>query len=807
MIKLKLVLVILLLATQTMIVGKISYDERMTLIQLYEYTNGDSWKNTIDNNKKWKDGDGNFLAHGSEKDWYGIIVDNNNEEVIGIDLHDNDLTGSLPTIELGLLKNLEKLDLSNNNLIGEINDSIIKTAIPSRGSGERNLNLDGNKLFAKGAAVVPWLQSRDPGWERKQFGPSHDALFTLPNLGLWLKNTQKNELIHIEKDSPLFLTNGDIDGNGVDDILGLWTTYQENGGPDRKGLWIKFTGGTWFVTDRLKSPLIALTCGDLNGDGRDDIIGSWDAGIHWRDSKKYEWHEIENLPVSITTPPKLIAAGDFHGTGQDDLVCAWDNHGVWIYYVEDNRWSQIYTNHITALTTGFINSDHYCDVVISEPGRVFYIRPNSSIIQHTLANSEAAHIAAGDINGQGQDDLLYVGNSQNGVFVRYSETGNWSQLSEKAGNHLVSGKFGSIRLDGWHQTYGYEPSDEDFGDYSNFFNACKTHDQDPEQGFIFTGITYINGPRFFNVKINSHGVWQWNMPYDLDNDLAYDEGYSISPFTFGDDDKGYIIGDITEKECKDGCILLKIDMDGKLIWKKCITNEFNVPFAVTSVFQSHDGGFIAAGWSSGGAVISKTSKEGDIVHGWGGVFDESEFSGIREMKPILNSSNAIVGYILVGFNGDDNNGPCDICVCKVDLNGDVDWFRRYDDGDIDGPDAVEYISEAYSVEQTSYGFIVAGYKELPSNTGVHRDLWILKINNDGTIQDDYLLGVPELNEENPIIEKKSSNEYVLSGSSTKVIQSDSRLTQNLFVYKIDDNVTVLAYDIYNGGNCDGPCVT
>jgi hypothetical protein len=90
--------------------------ERAALIALYNSTIGDNW----DDNSGWKgnkDESDGFSQIGSEGTWYGITV--SDDHVIVIDLHDNQLSGSIPP-KLVNLSNLEVLSLGENRLSGSI---------------------------------------------------------------------------------------------------------------------------------------------------------------------------------------------------------------------------------------------------------------------------------------------------------------------------------------------------------------------------------------------------------------------------------------------------------------------------------------------------------------------------------------------------------------------------------------------------------------------------------------------------------------------------------------------------------------
>lgn len=85
----------------------ISFAERTALINIYNSTSGDQWSQKWDLDK-------------DPKNWYGVQIKNGN--VTEINLRGNALKGNFPTIS-GFSK-IQKLDLSSNQLSGEISPSV-----------------------------------------------------------------------------------------------------------------------------------------------------------------------------------------------------------------------------------------------------------------------------------------------------------------------------------------------------------------------------------------------------------------------------------------------------------------------------------------------------------------------------------------------------------------------------------------------------------------------------------------------------------------------------------------------------------
>jgi hypothetical protein len=130
------------------------------------------------------------------------------------------------------------------------------------------------------------------------------------------------------------VTAGDIDGDGIDDLIGTWS----------RGLWVRYgSTGSWI---QICTPIPShIAAGDMNGDGRDDVLGTWPSGVYYMDSASESWHQMSISPAS------LVAAGDLDSDGIADLVGVWST-GLWVKNSTTSSWEKITSNLPTDIDTG-----------------------------------------------------------------------------------------------------------------------------------------------------------------------------------------------------------------------------------------------------------------------------------------------------------------------------------------------------------------------------------------------------------------------------------------------------------------------
>jgi hypothetical protein len=199
----------------------------------------------------------------------------------------------------------------------------------------------------------------------------------------------------------------------------------------------------------------------------------------------------------------------------------------------------------------------------------------------------------------------------------------------------------------------------------------------------------------------------------------FDNGY----FAQQTNDGGFIIAGSTNSVGAGGydVLLVKTDANGNVLWAR--TYGGTSDDEARSVQQTSDGGFIVAGRTysfgagSGDALLIKTDASGNVswARTFGGSGNLEEFFFAREVSG---------GFIAVGQARSFGAGLEDFFVVRTDFSGNVLWARTY------GGNNSDY---AYSALQTSDGgFIIAGYTY--SFGAGSADVLIIKTNSSGVVQ-------------------------------------------------------------------------
>ncbi|MCI4671130.1 MAG: caspase family protein [Bacteroidia bacterium] len=254
----------------------------------------------------------------------------------------------------------------------------------------------------------------------------------------------------------------------------------------------------------------------------------------------------------------------------------------------------------------------------------------------------------------------------------------------------------------WEHTFGWEGSDE-----------IKALIQTNDGGFALCGVTDSKGDGQGDVwllRLNAVGDLLW--------DKAYGGKYNEKGLSIVEDqnDALVICGYGNYPESKSDMLVLKVDRNGKGIWKK-ILREKGVGVA-ECLTNTSDGGVLIAG--------RKESKNGNGLDGtilslsasggvrWEKNFGDSRLEGFVDLQPVSG------GFVLIGQK-ERRQSRRDLWLMKVSESGDLIWERNPIASNKDWAHGVAVSRDG--------GLILAGGTKSYGNGG--SDMLIMKTNRRG----------------------------------------------------------------------------
>jgi len=283
----------------------------------------------------------------------------------------------------------------------------------------------------------------------------------------------------------------------------------------------------------------------------------------------------------------------------------------------------------------------------------------------------------------------------------------------------------------------------------------------------------------YDIGAWEHAISTFVTTYNIPNDLQPHDIHQLS-------DGGFILGGTNYKPGGTGTdhAVTRLDSTGGILWNRYFGG--NIGDYGWYVTQVSDGGFVMTGQTSSfgsGSVdmyVTKLDSSGNLV--WDKAIGTSDQEYSYGVKEAYNGSMSPDGYAVLGYKGSPTTSTPDFQLVRLNTDGTIRWQRYYDSGDRD---------LAYAMDVTTDGgFIIAG-QSLISPTIY--SVWVIKLNNTGTVLWQKTLGTVTNEETVRSIEQISGGGYILAG---KTLETDS--TGDIWVVRLDSTGGIVWQKSFGG---------
>ncbi|MEO0136911.1 MAG: T9SS type A sorting domain-containing protein [candidate division WOR-3 bacterium] len=333
----------------------------------------------------------------------------------------------------------------------------------------------------------------------------------------------------------------------------------------------------------------------------------------------------------------------------------------------------------------------------------------------------------------------------------------------------------------WTKTYG--------GNYDDAgYQVIQTSDGD----YVIVGKKNNYGTTYDDVwllKVNSNGDTLWTKAYGGPHN---DYGRSIQQTSDG----GYIIAGGT---CSFGqgtptywnIYLIKTDNQGDTTWTKVYGEDGFVDDIAYSVIQTTDGGYLICGCTGlhpqYDLYLIKTDSNGNVLwtKKYGGTGQEIGYS-------VIESNGS---YLAAGYTNSYPPNPSNFYLLKLNPTGDTIWTKKYDLG---GDEHGHCIKEAYDG-----GYIITGFTYLPNQYA--QDICLVRIDFNGDVIWTKIFQKADHFDDAVEIQRTDDNGYIIVGY-TQFLYWDNRANEQLYLVRtqpetaveerVSDNETKISFYIY-----------
>ncbi len=296
-------------------------------------------------------------------------------------------------------------------------------------------------------------------------------------------------------------------------------------------------------------------------------------------------------------------------------------------------------------------------------------------------------------------------------------------------------------------------------------------------GYLLAGSTIRVDQEYHDailVKLDVYGQIEWSQWY---GEEEWSEGFSRAILAR---DGGYIcVGSHTHSQVKDepNVWVVKTDDQGKLLWQRSFGRTPFKPDDGSDIIYASDGGYIIAGRSTTAqdenAYILKIDVNGNLL--WDKVYGGT--AGENAATIIATPDG---GYVFLGSTSSYKTGGAgdyDFYLVKIDASGNMVWQKNYGGSDWDRGGSI--------IAAVDGGYLLSGWTSSPEFGAVARDILLIKIDDNGNKQWQKLYGWEHHDYASEVI-APSEGGYLIVGSSERYYDAPMETWQpDLYIIKID----------------------
>ncbi len=225
------------------------------------------------------------------------------------------------------------------------------------------------------------------------------------------------------------------------------------------------------------------------------------------------------------------------------------------------------------------------------------------------------------------------------------------------------------------------------------------------------------------MRLDSQGGVVWQKTYET---IGIDGSRSIDVTNDG----GYIVGGHTYWGTgMDQAFILKLDSNGNIEWQNRLSELMKSFSYIDTIRQTADGGYIMIGDTSNisGFWVVKFTSTGSIS--WQKSFEGEETTSANDLIETASGNYIVAGHLgTTNYTGDIHDmfdNIYDALLLEIDGNGTIVTQKRYGGGEDTRAHAI--------IPVTGGGYVLAGSADTLPSGSEDQDLWVAKVDSNGTI--------------------------------------------------------------------------